>query len=343
MSIEKTVLGKPFADNALFVRLNSGQKISRFLFDCGEGTCNELSVGELQKIDHVFFSHFHLDHIAGLDHFIRVNYNRITKPVHIWGPESATNIIFHRLNSFTWNLIDDVPSQWFIHEITPQKITTTELRASEAFAQKHHRDTREFSPVMLETCDYDLSVLFLEHRINVLGFKFHEKPHLNINKVALVQNKLAEGPYLEKLKDRSIPDVQHLEINGRIFTIGQLRKILLEENRGACLSYLTDFIFQENRLKEWANWLANCDELVCENQYLNNDLELAQQNFHLTSGQAARIAKEAQVNTLTLIHFSRRYQHENFNLFLKEAKEIFPNSRLPEGWESEFNIDGPNP
>jgi len=334
MRIEKTVLGKPFADNALYVRLNSGQKIHRFLFDCGEGTCNELSIGELQKIDHLFFSHFHLDHIAGFDHFIRANYNRTTKPVHIWGPKTTTEIIFHRLNSFTWNLIDDVPSWWIIHEITPQKILTTELRASEAFAQKHPVGVRDFNSTILETADYRLSIRFLEHRIKVLGFKLQEKARLNISKAALIRNSLPEGHYLEKLKDPKVNDDQQLKVGDQIFTVGHLRKLLLEEQPGECLAYLTDFIFQESRLKEWADWLNGCDELVCESQYLSNDRELAGENFHLTTDQAAKLAKEAKVKSLTLIHFSRRYQNEKPDLFLEEANKIFPASHLPEGWNS---------
>ncbi len=332
MSIKRKILGKPFADNALFATVDSGQHQTYLLFDCGEGTCNELPVGILQKTGHLFFSHFHLDHIAGFDHFIRMNYNRTDQPVHIWGPESTTDIIYHRLNSFTWNLIGDVPSQWFIHEVTAQKITTTELRASEAFARKHFLESKPFRPDILETSDFIVSVLFLEHRLSVLGFKLQEKPRLNISKTALLHNQLPQGPYLAKLKDPSVPDETILEIEGKQYTAGSLRSLLLQAHSGRCLSYLTDFIFEEDRLTDWSAFLADCDELVCESQYLNRDLDLAKQNFHLTTAQAARMAKQAGVKKLTLIHFSRRYQHEDVKIFLDEAREGFPNTNLPEGW-----------
>ncbi len=332
MSIEKKVLGKPFADNALFVSVNSGQAVSRLLFDCGEDTCSALSVSTVQKIDHLFISHFHLDHLAGLDHFIRMNYNRYDKPVHIWGPETAGDVLFHRLNGFTWNLIETVPTRWFIHEVSPQKIVTTELRASEAFARKHLQQSRVFSPVVLKTADFTVSVIFLNHRIPVLGFKVCEKPRLNVDTRALQSHGLPAGPYLNQLKDDRIADEERLQIGGRLFTVGKLREILLKKRKGACLAYLTDFIFEADRLKEWAAFLHNCDDLICESQYLHGDENLARQNFHLTTKQAAQIAKEAHVKRLTLIHFSRRYGKNDLPQFLLQACSVFANSFLPEEW-----------
>ncbi len=333
MSIERKVLGKPFADNALFVSVNSGQTISRLLFDCGEDTCSVLSVSTVQKIDHLFISHFHLDHLAGLDHFIRMNYNRYDKPVHIWGPETAGDVLFHRLNSFTWNLIETLPTRWFIHEVSPQKIVTTELRASEAFARKHVQQSRVFSPVILQTADFTVSVIFLNHRIPVLGFKVCEKPRLNVDTRALQSHGLPAGPYLNRLKDDRIADEERLQIGGQLFTVGKLRKILLKKRKGSCLAYLTDFIFEADRLKEWTAFLHNCDDLICESQYLEKDLDLAQQNFHLTARQAAQIARAAGVKQLTLIHFSRRYGLEDLPQFLNEARSVYKATVLPEMWQ----------
>ncbi len=332
MSIRKTVLGKPFADNALFVTVDSGQRQSRLMFDCGENTCSLLSVATLQKIDHLFFSHFHLDHIAGLDRFIRLNYNRIDKPVHIWGPESAIEIIFHRLNGFTWNLIDRLPSEWFVHEIKPRKIVTVKLLASEAFAQKHPVAVLPFDKSILETQDFVVSIRFLKHGITVLGFMVKEKEKLNISKTALKQYHFPQGPYLLKLKDPTIPDETTIQLQGKSQTIGFLRKRLLKKSSGAGLAYLTDFIFEEDRLIEWGDWLAGCSDLVCESQYLHCDEELAHQNFHLTAVQAARIAAKAKAKKLTLIHFSRRYRHRDLPVFLKEARAVFPECELPENW-----------
>jgi ribonuclease Z len=69
MSITYQVLGGPSKDNALLVRVDSGQKIEYLLFDCGEGCLEKVPIRTVQEIDHLFFSHLHMDHIAGFDSF----------------------------------------------------------------------------------------------------------------------------------------------------------------------------------------------------------------------------------------------------------------------------------
>jgi len=47
---------------------------------------------------------------------------------------------------------------------------------------------------------------------------------------------------------------------------------------------------------------------------------------HLTSKQAAQIAKKAKAKKLILTHFSQRYK--NLEELLKEAKKVFKNTEL---------------
>jgi ribonuclease BN (tRNA processing enzyme) len=104
VAIHHQVLGQPGRDNALFVEINTGQSIHNFVFDCGEACLRDLSVAQIQAIDGLFFSHFHIDHVAGFDSFLRSNYDRGVGPVRVWGPAGATEIIHHRLQGITWNL-----------------------------------------------------------------------------------------------------------------------------------------------------------------------------------------------------------------------------------------------
>jgi ribonuclease Z len=64
MSISFEILGAPGRDNALFVRIDSGQSIERLLFDCGDGCLNSVPFSEIQAIDHLLFSHLHMDQLA---------------------------------------------------------------------------------------------------------------------------------------------------------------------------------------------------------------------------------------------------------------------------------------
>ncbi|MHB0958850.1 MAG: hypothetical protein ACYC0X_15105 [Pirellulaceae bacterium] len=73
----------------------SGQSIGRLQFDCGEACLRDLGICDIQAIDDLFFSHFHIDHVAGFDSFLRSNYNRPEVPVRIWGLAGAAEVIQH--------------------------------------------------------------------------------------------------------------------------------------------------------------------------------------------------------------------------------------------------------
>jgi ribonuclease Z len=54
----------------------------------------------------------------------------------------------------------------------------------------------------------------------------------------------------------------------------------------------------------------------------------AAEKKHLTAAQAARIAREADVKEMGLIHYSPRYSERELKKLLQEAREIFPGSFL---------------
>ena len=92
MTIKANVLGAPGRDNSVYVEVDSGQSITRLLFDCGYGCIDSLAVSDIQSIDAVFFSHFHMDHISGFDALFRHNYNRDDQPFLCIGPVSYTHL-----------------------------------------------------------------------------------------------------------------------------------------------------------------------------------------------------------------------------------------------------------
>ena len=55
---------------------------------------------------------------------------------------------------------------------------------------------------------------------------------------------------------------------------------------------------------------------------------MAKKTKHSTTKQAAKIAKDANVNQLVLGHYSGRYK--DISLFKKEAQEVFKNTELAE-------------
>jgi len=72
-------------------------------------------------------------------------------------------------------------------------------------------------------------------------------------------------------------------------------------------------------------YCQDADGLVIEATYLEEEREMARQFAHLTAAEAARLAKNANVNQLFLTHISRRYRDRDVE---NEAREIFSNSIL---------------
>ena len=100
MAITHEVLGEPGRDNALLVTIDSGQSQHRLLFDSGEGCLAKIAISQIQAIEAVFFSHFHIDHVAGFDSFLRMNWARPDTPVRIFGPPGAIKIVHYRLRGY---------------------------------------------------------------------------------------------------------------------------------------------------------------------------------------------------------------------------------------------------
>ncbi len=332
MSIKYQILGASFNDNALYCVVDSGKKQTHLLFDCGEETLSGLRTSEIQKIDHLFLSHLHLDHVAGLDRFIRVNYDRSEKPVHVWGPAHSVSKIFNRLNSFTWNLMAGIRSTWFLHEVQASMVRVFRVEAEESFEVLHQVEEKPFNQLLVENEQFVVEAVLLDHKIPVLGFKVTEKQRLNIDPQKLAELNLTAGPWLAKVKDLKIDGKQKINLGNQSFTIEELRKRLFVQKAGDSLAYFTDFHFSSAEADLIAKYLKKCKTLICESQYLQKDVELARQNFHLTAAMAANLALRSDVQRLVLFHFSKRYKQLGCLPFLEEAKEIFSSTILPDGW-----------
>ena len=71
--------------------------------------------------------------------------------------------------------------------------------------------------------------------------------------------------------------------------------------------------------RELEKFFKNCDYLVFDSTFLEEEKDRAQETCHSTAKQAATLGKNAKVKNLVLTHFSARYKNENGHL--KEAKK----------------------
>lgn len=332
MPISFQVLGAPGRDNAVLVHLDTGQSIGRFLFDCGYGCLESLSVHEIRQIDHVFFSHFHMDHVAGFDFLFRLNYNR-PHPMRVWGPAGTRDLMAHRFQGFAWNLHADQSGKWIVHEIGREGVSADSFLTHEAFRERHPQPFHPGGSPLLSHADYTVDAIHLDHGTPCLGYLVRERPRYNIDTAHLAEMDLPPGRWLQELKaDRAEGEVTSR--GGTVFSFDALRPILLQETPGASFAYLTDFRMTEAEREAIAARIAGCDTLVCESQYLGKDIALARANFHMTAAETAELALTANAGRLVLFHVSDRYDAEERAALLGEAQEIFESTTFPEGWNA---------
>ncbi len=329
MSLNYQILGKPFEDNALLINVDTGQAMHRLLFDCGEGCLSGLKPSEIKSIDHLFFSHLHMDHLAGFDTFFRVNYNR-EQPVSVWGPEQTAAIMHHRFRGFMWNLIDGSPGSWYVTDVYPNKKITYQFNTGESFATAHFVREEPFDGLVFDSPHFFIEARILDHDIPCLAYAVKEKSKLNIDREALRELDVTPGRWLERIKNTDITDDKVIDLDNRQFQIGELRERLLIHHPGESIAYLSDFLMTEEAESTLAKMLQNCDVMICEAQYAEAEIEFARQNYHLVASQAARLAQRVNAKKLILIHLSERYKHVGWQQIVEEARAIFPETYLPE-------------
>ncbi len=333
MSIKFRLLGKPGNDNALMIWINSGTKTYRVLFDCGENLLSELRHLDITSIDYLLFSHFHLDHAAGFDYFLRRNYDRPGKPVNIIGPAGTVGIIQNRLRGYIWNLVKGIPGEWMITEFNEKTIITYKLKTSEGFSRKHFIKKEKFTGILIDNENFSISSVLLNHIIPSAAYRITEKDYFNIDKNMLSDLNFPPGKWLELVKDMLLDGNKIITMDGKNYTLKNLRKLLLKKHAGESIAYMTDFIYDKLSVKQATALTKNCNTVFCESQYSSKDIKLAKKNYHLTAKQAAYLARKARANKLFMFHISNRYNGINdYSFILNEAKKIFPETFFPVEW-----------
>ncbi|MBD3581173.1 ribonuclease Z [Flavobacterium selenitireducens] len=264
-----------------------------FLIDCGEGTQVQLRRNKIKfsKIEHIFISHLHGDHLYGLIGLISsfTLLNR-TADLHVYGPKGIKEIILLQLrlaSSFTgYNL--------YFHELT-----STE------------------SELIYEDDKVAVTTIPLKHRIYTNGYLFREKVGLRKLDAAA-----AERHGIDKLYYRNIALGKDITLDdGTVIPNSQLTT---EPVPPKSYAFCSDTIYSEDILDA----ISGVDVLYHESTFLESEAELAAKTMHTTAIQAGRIAKLAGVKKLLLGHYSTRY--DDLEKFRDEARIEFDNVLLSE-------------
>ena len=332
MSINFQILGEPGRDNSLYIQVDSGQAFERILFDCGENTLGTLPISEIKEIDHLFFSHLHMDHIGGFDTFFRCNYARDTKLNQIWGPPGTADIIQNRFRGFLWNLHDQMNSSWNVSDVHSNEVHSFRYELNEAFEVVHKEKIKNIEQFVFQGQGYTVECAIMNHRTPTLAYIVKEKPKYNIDLSLLESLGLRPGPWLKQIKEPS-NNSDNIKINNKNYPLEELRQKLLVKTPGDSIAYLTDFLLEEDDITQLAEKLEGCKTVICEGQYRQSDYQLAKKNYHMTTVLSAKLAKKCNVEKLILFHLSDRYRHEDWIQMLNEAREFFPGTTFPDHWK----------
>jgi ribonuclease Z len=173
----------------------------------------------------------------------------------------------------------------------------------------------------LDTDDFYIKSKPLTHGgIPTNAYVFVKKGKRKIDKKKLKKTPLPQGPLLKKLKE------------GKDITYKNKKYLATK------LTYKEDdkkisFVFDTSMNKKIVPLVKNSDLLISEATYDSSLSNLAKEHNHLTTKQAAEIAKKSSSKKLALIHYSDRYEKDSA-LLLKDAKSVFKNSFIMKDLES---------
>lgn len=335
MTIHARVLGRLGWDNSLLARVDTGKRTLHLAFDAGDGCLGSLSLGTLRRIDALFFSHAHMDHIAGFDAFVRATCGRPGEPLAIFGPPGTARIVHHRLQGYLWNLVGPGShGAYRVHDVHPDHMEVHRFLTAEGFAEDHVEEPVPFEGIAWSTPQVRVEARILEHHGPCVSYQVVETDRLTLDTTALAEAGLRSGPWCAAVKDLQRPDEELVLAGDERFSLGELRERLLTRRPGQRVAYVTDILLDEVAMDTLVPWLSGCDTLVIECAFREHEAELARAHHHMHPAVVGRLAREAEVGEVVLIHLSDRYPDAEKAELLGEVRARFPAARLPDGWAS---------
>ena len=263
-----------------------------FLFDAGEGT--QVSLRRLnlrwKKINTIFISHTHADHVTGLPGILMLSAQvDRDEPLYIIGPPKIKEYV---------ETSRQVLDMYINYEIIIKEVNEP--------------------GVVYKTDEFQVRAFWLEHTKPCLGYVFEEFLRQGaFDPEAARRLNVPCGPLWSKLQ-------AGLAVEAADGTIVESSQVLGPPRSGRKFSFVTDTKY----LPTIAPEVAGSDFFVCESMFAKGMEQDAAEKKHMTCTQAARIARDAAVKKMALIHYSPRYTDYDLKQLVKDAQEIFPNTVL---------------
>ncbi len=124
---------------------------------------------------------------------------------------------------------------------------------------------------------------------------------------------LPVGPWLSELK-KAIREQRPGETEFVVSKTGDIHSEELRDiakiTKGQKISYVTDVSLTDENIGKIIEFVRDSDTFYCEAYFLDKDWDRALKRFHLTAKTAGRIAREAGVKHLVVMHFSPKYRDQ---------------------------------
>ena len=264
---------------------------SSLLIDCGEGTQVSLKMLNLKwkKISAIFISHMHADHVTGLPGLLMLSSQvEREEPLYIYGPQKLVEYI-----DASRKILD----MYINYEIIVTPVTEGEI---------YHGD------------GFSINAFPLVHTKPCFGY-------------SLVEEKRKGEFYPDKALELGVPKGRlwgKLQ-NGESVTLDDGRiisssMVMGNPREGRKFSYVTDSLY----FPEISDYVHDSDLLFCEGMFASDLKDSAHEKKHMTSAEAAMIARDGYCDKLCLQHYSPRYSDRELKVLKDEAREIFPNTIL---------------
>lgn len=272
-----------------------------WLFDCGEGTQHQIlnSPLKLSKCEKIFITHLHGDHIYGLPGLLTSrSHQGATLPLTLYGPKGIRAFVECCL-----------------------QVSQAKLNYDLSYV--------EFSEGVIFSDDqFVVEAALLEHRMASYGFRITEcdKPG-RLKAEQLQAQGIKPGPIYSQIKAGN-------DITLEDGTVIKASDYLESPQRGRIIAILGD-----TRRCEAAEQLArDADVLIHEATFSAQHKLLAYEYFHSTTEDAALIARNNNVKLLILTHISTRYQADDSERLLQEARKIHAHTYLAQDFKA-FAVD----
>ena len=278
----------PTAERGLAaIALKRGGEI--LLWDCGEGTQRQIQKSGLsyQQVSQVWLTHYHGDHCYGVPGLLKtMALNERTQPLWLYGPRGLPRVVE------AWRALRGWPKEFPIH--------VTEVKPGD----------------VVEKDGYKVQVYQGDHGIDNLAFALQEpdRPGFFDKPKALALG-IPEGPLFGKLQKGQAVTTK----DGRTFTPDQVlgparpgRRVVYSGDTQPCLGVLEAAV--------------GADLFICEATYLQDAVDKARENRHMTAQEAAGIAAKSKARKLVLTHISPRYR--DAKAILGEAQAVFPDVQV---------------